>query len=361
MLSKVFEWSRIVHPAPEDDFVTKRTAVIAALADAFSTTPERMVDCACIASAGLTARFVQDTPIISEVIAAIKKEQPATPEALSQNLLNIRSCCALVVGEIAERQRKKGGRSTNVDAMVGVVSAALANRRAPTEKYLREMQSELLGVCRVVAGTSATHRHQRYRLLSYINQIQEAADVPAFWKEAKKPFSSLANAIEANEAVTREELDTLWWAFNGMSTGAGSAFVDMPPGLVALDSATELADLVLVPPLPNTQFLLSRVLKVGRQAQDLEDKNLKDLLGQWDTEAARRYVIDDEQVTALVQHNPAVFPLSWVCLRIAEGASFLSDMKKATGWDPAGKIRPDRLAFQAFQEKVALYLYQNAE
>jgi len=358
MLSKVYEWSRVIHPAPDDDFVTKRTAVITALVEAFSTDIERMIDCACIAAVGITPRFVQETPIIAEVIAAIKKEQPATPEAISQNLMNIRSCCALVVGEIAERQRKKGGRSVNCDTMVAVVLAALANRRAPTEKHLREMVSELLEICRAVAKISATSRHQQYRLSPYVNQIQEAADVPTFWKEAKKQFANLALAIEANEAVIREELDTLWWAFNGVSTGAGTPFADMPPGLVALDSAVELSELVLVPPLPNTAFLLSRVLKVARQAKDLEDQNLKDLLGQWDKVAAERYLTGDEQVTALVQSNPAVFPLSWVCLHLVEGASFLSDMKKATGWDPAGKIRPDRLSFQAFQEKVTLQLCQ---
>ena len=75
--------------------------------------------------------------------------------------------------------------------------------------------------------------------------------------------------------------------------------------------------------------------------------------------AAERYVTDDEHVAALVQANPAVFPISWVCHRLAEDNSFLSDMKKSTGWDPAGKIRPDRLAFQIFQEKVAQRLYQN--
>ncbi|WP_144037981.1 hypothetical protein [Bradyrhizobium japonicum] len=73
MLSKVFEWSRIIHPAPEDDFVTKRTAVVGALVEAFSSNVERMIDCACIAAVGVTARFTQETPIISEIIAAIKR------------------------------------------------------------------------------------------------------------------------------------------------------------------------------------------------------------------------------------------------------------------------------------------------
>jgi hypothetical protein len=196
-------------------------------------------------------------------------------------------------------------------------------------------------------------------LPTYIDKIKEAADVPSFWTEAKKQFVNLANAIEANEQVTREELDTLWWAFNGVSTGANTSFADMPTGLVALDSATELSELVLKPPLPNTPFLLTRVMKAGRRPQDLEEQSLKDLLGHWNKAAAERYVTVDEDVTALVQGNPAVFPISWVCYRMAGGTSFLPDMKKVTGWDPVGKIGPDRLAFQIFQEKVAQRLYQN--
>lgn len=358
MLSKTFEWSRIVHPAPEDAFVTKRTAVIGALVTAFSENVERMIDCACIASVGVTSRFAQETPIIAEIIAAIKKEHPATPEALTENHLNLRSCCALVVGEIAERHRKEEVNEPTCDTMSAIVLAALSNKRRPTEKYLREMLSDLMDVCRRALESSADYRHQRFSLASYIANIQEAGDVPAFWKEAKRHFSNLTNAIEQNEQVVREELDTLWWAFNGVSTGTDTSFPEMPMGLVALDSATELSDLVLMPPLPNTPFLLSRILKAGRAPQDNQEQSLKDLLGQWDAAAAKRYIEDDSNVAALVQNNPAAFPTSWVCYRLAEGATFLSDMKKATGWDPAWKLPPDRLAFQVFQEKVAQLLYQ---
>lgn len=359
MLSKVFEWSRIVHPAPEDDFVTKRTAVITALVEAFSPNVERMMDCACIAAVGVSPRFTQETPIISEIIAAIKKEQPATPVSLSENLLNVRSCCALVVGEIAERRGKKWASAEDSDAMVTIVLASLLNKRPPAEKYLREMLAELMAVCKSAAKSSAGYRHRRYSLPNYIEKIKEAADVPTFWTEAKKQFASLANGIEANEEVTREELDTLWWAFNGVSTGADTSFADMPVGLVALDGANELSELVLLPPLPNTPFLLKRVLKTGRRPQDLEEQSLKDLLSSWDKGAAERYVTNDEAVTAFVQGNPAVFPFSWACYRLAQDNSFLSDMKKVTGWDPAAKLEPERLAFQIFHEKVAQRLYQN--
>lgn len=318
-----------------------------------------MIDCACIAAVGVTARFTQETPIISEIIAAIKKEQPATPEALSENHLNVWSCCALVVGEIAERRTKKWGRSASSDAVVAVALAALSNKRPPTEKYLRDMLADLMEVCKAAAKSSAGYRHSRWTLPTYIEKIKEAADVPAFWTEAKEQFSGLANAIEVNEQVTREELDTLWWAFNGISTGTEAPFADVTAGLVALDSATELSELVLMPPLPNTPFLLSRILKVGRKPQDLEEQSLKDLLSHWDKAAAERYLADRENASTLILGNPAVFPMSWVCHRLAEGTSFLSDMRKVTGWDPAGKMRPDRLAFQVFQERVAQRLYEN--
>jgi hypothetical protein len=221
------------------------------------------------------------------------------------------------------------------------------------------MLAELMEICKNTAKSSAKYRHQRSSLPDYINNIEETEDVPAFCKEAKEQFLNLANSIEANERVTREELDTLWWAFNGTSTRTDMLFSDMPAGLVALDGATELSELVLMPPLPNTPFLLNRVLKTGRRPEDLEEQSLKDLLGHWDKVAAERNVTGDENIATLVKGNPAVFPISWVCHRMTEDNSFLSDMKKATGWDPAGKIKPDRLASQIFQEKIAQRLYEN--
>lgn len=364
MLSKAFEWSRIVHPTPDDDFVSKRQAVVTALVDDFSKQSEQMIDCACIASIGITPRFTQESPIIAAVIGAIKKEQPATPEALSENLLNVQSCCALVVGEIADRQRKTNGRSANCDAMTSIVLSALAHRRMPSDKHRHEMLTDLLDICRASAKAASEYRHRRYSLSAYINNIKENADFPAFWAEAKKQFVSFANAIASNESVNREELDTVWWAFNGISAATDTPFAEMSVADVALESAGELSKLVLMPPLPNTVFLLRRVLRTGREARDLEDQSLKEQLGRWSKGAAARFADLTklkEQSIGLAQANPGVFPLTWASTRMAHDESVFSDLRKATGWDPVAKLAPERLAFQAFQEKVSLQLCNNAE
>lgn len=360
MLSKVFEWSRIVHPTPDDDFVAKRTLVVTALVNAFSSNVDRLIDCACVAAIGVTPRFSQDSALISEVIDAIKKEQPATPEALSENKENVRSCCALVVGEIAAREAKKKERvSPQGQVMLAVLSAALANRPPPIQKHIREMVSELALACEGASKHAAEHRHERYSLSRYINKIQEAPDVPAFWKAAQPHLVGLVDAIEQNESVTREELDTMWWAFNGASLVTGNTFAETSSGLAALASAADLSDLVVLPPLPNTRLLLRRVLRAGRSAQELKGRTLREQIAEWDKSTAEQFLPSVAKVTELVRSNPAVFPVSWACGRVADGQANLADMKKLTLWDPAASVLPETIAFQAFEEKVAQRLYEN--
>jgi hypothetical protein len=358
MLSKVFEWSRVIHPVPDDDFVAKRTAVVSALVAAFSSNVDRLIDCACVASIGVMPRFSQQSEIVSHVIAAIRKEQPATPESLLENQLNIRTCCSLVVGELASRVNEKNGISAESEMMLAIISAALANKPLPPQRHMREMLSELLAVCRRAFNHASEYRHQRFALGHSINEIQEAADVPAFWKGAKPQLLALVDAIEQNEAVDREELDTLWWAFNGASSATDRPFAEMRAGEAALRSAHELSELIVVPPLPNTRFLLRRVLTTGRPAEDLDGRGLREQISEWGNAAADQFLPKGDKVADLVRNNPAVFPVSWACQRTVDGATNLSEMKKITLWDPAAKVRPETLAFQAFEERIAQRLYQ---
>jgi phosphomannomutase len=70
MLSKVFEWSRIANPTPDDDYVAKRKAVVQGLADELPKKIGLLVDCACAAAAGVVPRFAQESDIVETVVEA---------------------------------------------------------------------------------------------------------------------------------------------------------------------------------------------------------------------------------------------------------------------------------------------------
>jgi hypothetical protein len=361
MLSKVFEWSRVTNAAPDDDLVKKRQAVVQGLADELPKNLPLMIDCACAAAAGVTPRFEQGADLILAVVGAIRDQQPAFPESLSENALDVRVVCALVVGEIADRDSKANGAPSAVSQLTSaIVLASLASKPLPAERYLHALVSDLANVCATALNRAADYRRRRINLERSVEAINEANDVPTFWKGAKPKLLQLVRGISANEDIDREELDTLWWAFNGVLQKTEEIFADIPIATAALRAGVELADTVLTPPLPNTRFLLRRVLSTGRVTADLVQRPLRGLISEWDKVASADLVPDNPKTVELVRANPAILPLSWLCLRIAEtDSNSLSDFKKATGWDPATKTTPATLAFQAFNERIAQRIHKD--
>ena len=154
--------------------------------------------------------------------------------------------------------------------------------------------------------------------------------------------------------MDREELDTLWWAFNGVHVSTDTTFSDMPMSVGALRAGVDLANTVLMPPLPNTRFLLQRVLATGRKPTDMVKRPLSDWMAGWDKALAGDLLPDNPKTLEFVRANPAVMPIAWACLRISEvDAQAVTGFMKATGWDPATKMTPLAVALQVFDERVA--------
>jgi hypothetical protein len=135
----------------------------------------------------------------------------------------------------------------------------------------------------------------------------------------------------------------------------------MPAAIAALRAGVDLANTVLTPPLPNTRFLLRRVLAAGRRSADLAERPLRDLIGEWNKEAAADLIPRNAKTLEFVRANPAVLPASWLCLQLTEtGGSVPAGYKKVTGWDPETKITPVSVALQVFDERIAQRLHEGA-
>ena len=360
MLSKVFEWSRVANAAPNDDFVAKRSATVASLADEMPKKPSLLVDCATAAAAGVVPRFSQDSDIVVALIEAIRKEQPAYPEALTENHADLRVCCALVCGEIAHRATTaKNGPNVNSQMMSFVICAGLQHRPISGSKHVKAMVTGLLEACSAALKVAADNTRRRYALPGYPEAVAEPTDLPAYAKDAKARMVGMARTADANAAIDREELGTLWWAFNGASETAGVQVTELDLGKAALLVGGELADLVLLPPLSTTKLLTRRLLATGRKPTTLNAQPLKELVANWDSDAAEAILSTNQKVAEFVRLNPAIFPVTWACLRIKEtGSPPLGEFKKMTGWDPAGEFTASGLAQQAFDERIALRFYE---
>jgi GTPase-associated system helical domain len=359
MLSKVFEWGRIVHPTPDNDFVSKRTSVVQKLVEELPKNLDLLLDCACAAATGIKPRFTQESELVGMLIDAVRAVQPAFPQALAENEVDLRVVCALTVGELADQALKaKAGPSANTRLVSAVVCAGLLNKPAAGPKHLQTMLRELVGVCAAANDRGAELRRNRPSIRQSVQGLTETADPAAIGKETRTALIGIAQAADRNAAIDREEVDTLWWAFNAFSRTAGQPFAELSVGDAAIRAGHELANLVLLPPQPSTKLLARRVLATSRDPKALEQHALRDMIGHCTDSTAAAISPTNSQVADLVRLNPTIFPFSWVFQRAKESSSAPALEKKLTSWDPVLKAPPELLARQSFEEQVALRLYE---
>ena len=142
---------------------------------------------------------------MATLITAVRSQQPAFPESLKENALDLRVVCALVIGEIADRTAKATSAPSGAGQLTSaIVQAALASKPLPPQKYLSEMLSDLASICNAAMNRAADYRRRRFRLTQSIESVAEAADVTTFWKEAKPKFLQFANGIADNEEIDRK-------------------------------------------------------------------------------------------------------------------------------------------------------------
>lgn len=363
MLTRVYEWSRVVQVSPDDDTVAKRKASIESLIEAAAKSDELLINCTLAAVAGVTPKFEQGSALVTTLIDAVRAQHPAFPEDLAENKLDLRVCCALVVGEILERASVSDTMPSKATQLTAaLVCSGLQQPPMSGAKYLLAMLSELASVALAAAQHCGELRRRPRPLGPFIDAIKEAGDVPNFWKAAQPTLKQMTTAIDANAALDREEVNVLWWAYNGISKTLDKPFSEIPIGGSIICAGAELAGLCLLPALPNLRQLVRRVVRTNRDPADLSQRSFKDYVNQWKDGVEKAFNIKGD-VADFVRLNPTVFPLSWSCLRIADdaGSGWLSELKKVSGWDPNVKLAPESYAIQAFNERVAQRVYESME
>jgi hypothetical protein len=298
----------------------------------------------------------QTSNLVATVVTAIREQQPAFPQDLDENKLDLRVCCALAVGNLLDASRaSENDPLIQEAAALGI--AGLAYRRPVGDRYLDLMLSDLASLAISAQNRAAEARRNREQAVSYINAIDEAAaDIPTLAKDVKKHLRNAVEALDRNATLDREELDVLWWTYNGYCEVLNQPYLRLSASLCALCCGAELAGMIAYPPPPRIRHLLSRVLHYGRDKRDLSPSPLGDHLKTLTSNAVALLRPFKPEVAEVVRANPVLFPLSWSCLRYAESDGefgWLGELRTLTGWDPAEKYEPIEIAGQIFNERTA--------
>ncbi len=309
MLNRISDFYRIVSPEPSDALITQRKEAIASFLENLSE-PELQYACADIAAFGLgQSPSSPQVEAANSIIAAIQASQPSFSSDLGANALDIR-----VFAGIALSEHIKAENNAMIAAMI---VSALGTRSLPQERYLAEFASALLEVAsRFLETAGCEHRRRPELKMPAIQGV----DLPTVSKSLKSGLESFKQAVDSNLRMDREELDILWWVFGGHSITLGKPFHAMDIARRAIASASELAELVIVPPMIGSSQFLYATLKEDRPLtlRQLIEPCTPDLLNS----VARLRTETSELLSA----HPALLPFMWLsCRRLDSGM--------AGGWE----------------------------
>jgi hypothetical protein len=243
------------------------------------------------------------------IISAIQVPQPSFSSDIGANVLDVRVFAGVALGEYLGAQ---------TDAITAsLVISALGTRLPPQERYLAEFVLALLEVARL--SIEAAGRTERERPELAIDAFQ-GTDVPTITKSINDVLDKFKYAVDKKLRVDREELQVLWWIFGGYSTRLGKQFqsLDLPQRVLA--SATELADLVIVPPMKGSNQFLNAAL---REDGPLTLRHLIEPLSSVLLESVAEH---RAQTSVVLSGHPALLPVTWLCCRRLESGM-------STGWE----------------------------
>ena len=144
MLSRTFEWYRVVNLQPTSEIIDNRKAAALDIVTAIDDAEDwgLALQCASGAVAGFEAGFTQDSHVVESLVGAIRTHDSSFPEDLTENALELRVCAALALGEILARN----GHEETTDRVVisSVLQSGFGVRPTPAGKYLKHLVSELL-------------------------------------------------------------------------------------------------------------------------------------------------------------------------------------------------------------------------
>ncbi|MGO8928275.1 MAG: GTPase-associated system all-helical protein GASH [Limisphaerales bacterium] len=363
MLSKLFEWYRVVNASPSDDIIEKRKASATALLEHLASAPDYELLLACVTGAvnGFESGFDQKSNIVTLVVESIRKHQPAFPEDLSENALELRMSCATVMGEILNRSLQ----STDTPDGRSLLAASLFTSAIPAHppiraRHLQTVLNELARMAKDVTERGSLDRRKRVGFfLQEFDEIKAAA-LPTFWEGLSTKLKSCLTNLQQQAAAHREELDVLWWMYTGFSTKAGKALEDLEPGELSFCCGAELANLVMPPPTRSSSQMVRRAIRDHCKTNGGLEMSLKKLAVAWRGDLLPLLAPDEGVVKQLVQTHPPLLPISWLCNRLRESggaAGWGEEFAVKTGIPDGRQLSLEDWGVQIFNERIAQRSY----
>lgn len=339
MLDRISDFYRIVDPEPSDALISQRKEAIATFLQQLSERDLRYAS-ADIAAFGLgSTPNARQTKAAKSIVAAIQGPQPSFSSDIAANPVDLRVFAGIAVGE----HIMKNGDIT----AAALITSGLETRLLPDERYVAEFLSALINTARRATEAAAVEHRERPELR--MPGVQ-GADVSAQIKSVTSGIEQFRAAVDQNLRADREELEILWYVF-----GAYSTILDKP--LPALDvaqrilaSASELAELVMVPVMKRAAQFLYATVKEDRTL------TLRQLIEPCSANLLESVNRDATGTSDVLANHPDLLPITWLSQRrLHSGMSggWEAEFEQKTHISPAEGRSTFNWATQVFNERIA--------
>lgn len=358
MLNKAFEFLRIADPQPSNEKVRLRTKSATELVATLAikeNTPLLMALLQGVVAGFDSPVFTQDSPGVRLLIKAIK-DHDALPEDLKENALELRAVAGMAIGELLEKSS-----SSDAAILSALAISAASLRPVEKDKHIRWMCEVLLAAANKGLQLEAAKRRQRgtpaLEQLNDIELAEENTEGDEQWRQVLPAVKSALLEANAQAAIDREEIETLWWMFTGFSEIGQKPLAKLSPSASAFAAGVELGRRALLPPSQSAIAMVERVVESGRKASTLALITLEDAIKDWTPAMLNSLASADAKCDNTVSQCPALLPLSWACRRLREGGDspkLGKEFTTATGLPLNEPLAPAAWGAQVFRETILL-------
>lgn len=267
MLSNAFEWERLVNPAPTDEMVARRKAIVGTVLGSVDEQEDvkSVFQLVSAAITGLSPAIAADVDYAKVLTEATKVHHEAFPSSLAENALDLQLTACLTVGELLTRKATKQAWTEPRTAVAGVCVSTASLTPRPAALHLKAVQETLISASRDrLARNAKTLRERPQYDSSELEELSPSGDAAAIWSQLQPVLMSAFDSITRASAIDRDELEVLWWLYNQMSLTFSKPLSEMPAYEVAFAASIELVDRALCPaPASLKNIILGQVARAG--------------------------------------------------------------------------------------------------
>jgi hypothetical protein len=363
MLSKVFEWLRAADLTPDNAMVTSRTKAVKDLESKIRESNDcNLLLGTVTAVVGGCERLGEQSPVFAALLECVRIQSPAFPSAISENTLHLRiiSCLGLYELLASDDDGESDGSELLAASML-VSGLGLKTKEAGV--HLDKVFEELGSVARAKLQKQAVALRERDDLVwDEFNSLQDIAeDPPTFNLKLLPAMKGLIEGLQKQHQSDREELEVMWWLYNGYSERIAKQIKSATPFLAATAIGCELADRVAAPATTGLRELVTQAALRDRKPAQVMAKPIEKIVTELGESGRKLLLPTAEHVRKFVRSTGTLCPLSWLSLRLEEsdGASgWEAELQSKTGLASDHELAPGELAAQVFAERQAQRVYQ---